>query len=70
MQYFVVYSFEAAASVVYPLNFGCLIDEGDLNVFKCIICHKDSNVNRNGNRKFRHNSRSTESTWFQVRVHV
>ena len=70
MQYFVIHSFEAAVSVVYPLNFGSLMDESELNVFNCIICHKDINVTRNVNRKFRQNSTSTESTWFQVRVHV
>jgi hypothetical protein len=70
VQYFVVYSFEAAASVVYSSNFGCPINEGELNAFKSIIGHKDLNVNRNVNRKFRYNNTSTESTWFQVSVHV
>ena len=70
MQYLVIYSFEAAPAVVYPLNFDCLTDEGELNIFNCIIYHKDLNVNRNVNRKFRQNSTNTESTWFQLRVHV
>ena len=70
MQYCIVHSFEAAVSVVYPLNFVSLVDEGELNVSNCIMCHKDVNMNRNVKRNFRHNSTSTENTWFQVRAHV
>lgn len=79
MKYFVLHSFEAPVSVVYPLNLGSLMDEVVLYVLcirimymyyvyvlcVCIICHKDVNVNRNVNRKSRQNSTSTESTWFR-----